>query len=70
MALSITEAEFNELYPDLLGHYSFFNDPVPAGISTQEFERRYLKSKLWRLNNLYTIIDKRGEPVRFNMNKA
>lgn len=70
MALSITEAEFNELYPDLQGHYSFFNDPVPAGISTQEFERRYLKSKLWRLNNLYTIIDKRGEPVRFNMNKA
>ena len=68
--LSITEQEFDELYPDLKGCYSFYNYPVPAGTSREQFERVYLKSKLWRLNNLYTIVDKRGNAVRFCMNKA
>lgn len=66
--LNITEEQFNELYPDLEGNYSFFNDPVPANITPEDFERRYLSSKLWRLNNLYTIIDKYGQPIKFNMN--
>ena len=30
----------------------------------------YLPSKLWRLNNLYTIVDKEGEKRRFVMNYA
>ncbi len=68
--LRITEAQFNELYPDLEGHYDFFNNPPPAGISDEEFERTYLVSKLWRLNNLYTIINKDGDPVIFQMNYA
>lgn len=68
--LNITEQQFNELYPDLEGYYSFFNDPVPACISKEYFEERYLRSKLWRLNNIYTIIDKSGNPVTFRMNYA
>ncbi len=70
MSLTISEDTFNELYPDLVGHYGFFNNPVPAGISKEHFERVYLKSKLWRLNNLYTIIDKTGSPVKFRMNES
>jgi hypothetical protein len=68
--LRISEDEFNELYPDLEGHYNFFNDPIPAGTSNEEVERRYLSSKLWRLNNLYSVIDKSGNPVTFRMNYA
>lgn len=68
--LSINEEEFNELYPDLKGNYDFFNNPVPSDISKEEFEQVYLKSKLWRLNNIYTVINKDGIPVRFVMNKS
>lgn len=65
--LSISEERFNELYPYLVGHYDFFNS---SPSSPEEFEKRYLVSKLWRLNNLYTIVDKYGEPVKFVMNEA
>ena len=70
LVLRINEAEFNLLYPDLEGHYDFFNEPPPAGISKAEFETVYLKSKLWRLNNIYTVIDKDGNPCTFRMNYA
>lgn len=66
--INLTKDQFEELYPDLVGHYEFFADPPPAGISKQQFEQTYLRSKLWRLNNLYTITNKRGEPVKFVMN--
>lgn len=68
--LHISEAEFNELYPDLVGTYSWFNDPVPSSTSPEVFEQTYLRSKLWRLNNVYTIVGKTGEPVIFRMNYA
>lgn len=68
--LRITEEQFDDLYPDLAGMYDHFDQPPPFGISTQEFERRYLSSKLWRLNNIYTIIDKNGDSVIFRMNYA
>lgn len=68
--LRISEATFNRLYPDLVGHYSFFNDPVPSDISKEDFERKYLRSKLWRLNNIYTVVDKHGNAVKFVMNEA
>lgn len=38
--------------------------------SYAELVGRYLPSKLWRMNNLYSIIDKSGEKVRFRMNFA
>lgn len=68
--LRITREQFDTLYPDLAGTYDFYNNPVPAGISNSEFERRYLKSKLWRLNNLYTVTDKHGKLSKFVMNYA
>lgn len=68
--LLIDEETFNRLYPDLVGHYSFFNSPPPVGISEQEFERRYLSNKLWRLNHVYTITDKAGNAVQFKMKYA
>lgn len=68
--LNIDEETFNELYPDLAGRYGFFNSPPPAGITDQEFERRYLTNKLWRLNHVYTITDKHARAVQFKMNKA
>lgn len=68
--LTITEEEFNHFYPDLVGHYDFFNEPPPPGIANADFERKYLRNKLWRLNNIYRVINKRGESVIFRMNKA
>jgi hypothetical protein len=68
--LRITEAEFNEFYPDLKSQYSFFNTPPPKDTTKQQFEQRYLRSKLWRLNNLYTVVNKKGELVTFRMNYA
>lgn len=68
--LRITELQFNELYPDLVGYYDHFNNPVPYNIAPEVFEQRYLSSKLWRLNNIYTVIDKSGVPVIFRMNLA
>lgn len=68
--LRIDEELFNELYPDLAGWYEHFNNPVPEGISDKFFVDNYLSSKLWRLNNLYKVIDKYGKPVKFRMNYA
>ena len=68
--LRITEEQFNELYPDMEGYYDFFDLPPPINTTKDEFERRYLSSKLWRLNNLYSVIDKYGKPVTFRMNYA
>lgn len=68
--LRISEATFNRLYPDMEGLYSFFNDPVPEDITKEDFERKYLRSKLWRLNNIYTVVDKHGNAVKFVMNEA
>lgn len=68
--LRITEAQFDELYPDLAGSYRHFDEPPPAGLSKEEFENKYLSSKLWRLNNIYKVIDKHGNPVVFRMNLA
>ena len=54
----------------MAGRYAFFDEPVPVNIPKQEFEQTYLKSKLWRLNNIYKVINKDGEPVVFRMNYA
>jgi len=66
--LNITRREFEFFYPDIAEYYDLFNDPVPHNISDEDFEAKYLTSKLWRLNNCYTIINKDGAPVTFRMN--
>jgi len=68
--LRITEQQFDELYPNLQGLYEHLDQPIPHGTPASVVERRYFSSKLWRLNNLYTVIGKDGKPVIFRMNYA
>lgn len=68
--LAINREQFNEIYPDLEGHFDFFNNPPPSDMAKEDFENTYFKSKLWRLNNMYSIINKDGEPCIFKMNYA
>lgn len=63
----LNEDKFKELYPgdsELL--YLMTTKPKDY----TELITRYLPSKLWRLNNLYNIIDKIGDPIPFRMNFA
>ena len=67
--LSISREEFREIYaglPILENEELFFTTPS----NDVEALEVYLPSKLWRLNNLYTIINKYGDKVRFCMNRA
>ena len=63
--LKITEERFDVLYPNLKGYKYIFKRDFK---SDDEFTLQYLTSKLWRLNNLYTVVNKRGESVKFIMN--
>lgn len=68
--MKIGKATFERLYPDLAHLYEHFITPPPAGISDEDFTNKYMSSKLWRLNNLYYVINKQGEKVLFQMNAA
>lgn len=65
--ISLTESQFLNVFPDREDLYELLNTK-PA--SHEELIQYYLPSKLWRLNNLYTVIDKDGNPVPFRMNMA
>lgn len=63
--LKITEEEFEYLYPE--GDISLFKrEPT----SDEDFIANFLPNKLWRLNNIYTIVNKFGVRIRFVMNRA
>jgi len=67
--LSITREEFLEIYKGLPICKSvdlFYSQPKDE----KELFSKYFKSKLWRLNNVYTIVDKAGKRRRFRMNKS
>ena len=67
--LSITPEQFDEIYhntPAMQIKHLFTTYPT----SDKEFIEQYLPSKLWRLNNLYTIKDKEGNLIKFRMNLA
>ena len=67
--LSIEPEEFSKIYEGLKvldNRDIFYNKPV----DTTELTKRHMRSKLWRLNNLYTIVDKYGESIKFVMNRA
>lgn len=65
--LSVTKDEFLEHYPGRTDLYELLTTK-PA--TKEELIKVYLPSKLWRLNNLYSIINKDGEPQIFKMNRA
>lgn len=67
--LNITEQQFDEIYQGTSVHnykHLFFTAPKDE----QDLFENYLPSKLWRLNNIYTIVNKYGDLVRYRMNLA
>lgn len=62
--LTISEAEFDQLYRGLVDKSVFVLTESDSQL------RQQLLSKLWRLNNLYTIVNKDGERVPFRMNHS
>jgi len=65
-SLGITRGQFKEIYGDTIDPSLFETSPD----NDFELVNDYLISKLWRLNNLYTIVDKDGVRVQFKMNYA
>ena len=63
--LGIPKQEFRDMYP-FADHDIFYRDPK----SDLELSERFLTNKLWRLNNLYTIVDKFGNIIPFIMNMS
>lgn len=67
--LTITREQFREIYKGLsiLAYEDlFYTEPK----SPEELFSTYFVSKLWRLNNCYTIVNKNGQRVTFRMNLA
>ena len=66
--MRITREQFREVYkhcPTILEQEElFYNKPK----TDLEVLTLYLPSKLWRLNNVYTIVDKFGKRIKFQMN--
>lgn len=65
--LNITKEQFLKIYHDtkLIDYVDlFYTKPQ----TDTELLNIYLPSKLWRLNNLYTIVDKFGKTIKFKMN--
>jgi hypothetical protein len=57
-----------DIYPEDMHDLWYILDSIPE--TEDDFQRYYLSSKLWRLNNLYTIVDKYGVKIKFEMNYA
>ncbi len=56
-----------KLYPSVKDYSDiFYREPK----NTKELIKRFMPSKLWRLNNLYSIVDKQGNLIPFKMNWA
>lgn len=65
--MKLTKDQFKLLYKDtqLIDYYKiYYSSPT----TEEDFKINYLSSKLWRLNNLYTIVDKLGNRIKFDMN--
>jgi len=65
--LSISEQEFLSFFPGKEHLWHLLNTKPK---NKEELIKKYLPSKLWRLNNIYKIIDKVGDPCTFKMNRA
>lgn len=67
--LSITKEDFLHIYAGTkVVEYVdlFYTKPT----SDVDILNNYLTSKLWRLNNIYTIVDKWGNEIKFRMNRS
>lgn len=64
---NITEEQFDEVYAGLdLDKSIFQREPT----SDEDLVLNFMTSKLWRMNNLYTIVGKQGNRQIFQMNYA
>lgn len=63
---NVSKEQFSTIYSDKVDSSIFERQPKDV----EDYVENFLSSKLWRLNNLHTIIDKAGREVRFNMNYA
>jgi len=67
--LNITPTQFDEIYAGttlIKDKWLFERAPT----SDEDMIMNYMPCKLWRLNNLYTIRDKFGTPMKFNLHRA
>lgn len=64
--LRISRETFLELYGDLMPYNIFITEPQ----NDTKLIEKYMISKLWRMNNLYTIVDKDGNRIPFVMNQS
>ena len=65
--LNITREQFHTIYEgtSVIAYEDlFYSKPK----NDADLKKNYLISKLWRLNNVYTIVDKNGHKVKFRMN--
>ncbi len=67
--LRISEEQFDKIYAGIDIDKERFRIPI-EGIGGIEHFKYMSASKLWRLNNWYTIIDKDGNKIPFKMNLA
>ena len=67
--LNISREQFDEIYRGtsvIKDRWLFEQTPT----SDEDLIVNYLPCKLWRMNNIYTIRDKFGTPVKFNLHRA
>lgn len=64
--LNITPEQFKTIYGDKVDIKLFKSQPA----SLKQYMADYFPCKLWRLNNIHTIVNKSGDKVKFNMNYA
>ncbi len=65
----LTKQQYESVYwniPDMPDYSIFFTEPT----SDEDFIMNYVTSKLWRLNNIYSIINKNGTRIKYVMNYA
>lgn len=69
MCLSISREQFRQIYKglDILQYEDIFYTDAK---DNNDIITNRLPSKLWRLNNLYTIVNKKGTRVTFKMRRA
>ena len=64
--LGISKKKFKRIYGDKINPALFTQTPK----TDVDLLKNFLPSKLWRLNNLYNIVDKKGNRIVFKMNPA
>ena len=71
--LTITREDFRKIYAGtsvLAYEEIFYRDLKTDPVDDETLKAEYMPSKLWRLNNIYTVVNKQGDMVLFRMNRS